>query len=74
MSILEVVRAGAGSGNTYNLCETVAAAVAGGVDPARILATSFTKKAAAELKSRVQSRLLKNDDGKSAAHAQADRL
>ncbi len=74
MSILEVVRAGAGSGKTYNLCETVAAAVAGGVDPARILATSFTKKAAAELKSRVQSRLLKNDDGKSAAHAQADRL
>lgn len=74
MPILEVVRAGAGSGKTYNLCETVAAAVADGIDPARILATSFTKKAAAELKSRVQSRLLAESGGKTAVHAQTDRL
>ena len=35
---LEVVRAGAGSGKTTDLCQTVADAVADGLDPARILA------------------------------------
>ena len=68
-NILEVVRAGAGSGKTFDLCNTVAAAVADGLDPARILATTFTKKAAAELKGRVQAKLL---EGK--GHAHADRL
>ena len=52
---LELIRAGAGSGKTYNLCETVAEAVNQGLDPARIMATTFTKKAAAELKGRIQS-------------------
>ena len=55
---LEVVRAGAGSGKTTDLCQTVADAVADGLDPARILATTFTKKAAAELKGRIQGKLL----------------
>lgn len=68
-NILEVVRAGAGSGKTYDLCNTVAAAVADGLDPARILATTFTKKAAAELKGRVQAKLLEGN-----GHAHADRL
>ncbi len=68
-NILEVVRAGAGSGKTYDLCNTVATAVADGLDPARILATTFTKKAAAELKGRVQAKLLEGN-----GHAHADRL
>lgn len=68
-NVLEVVRAGAGSGKTTDLCDTVAKAVAAGLDPARILATTFTKKAAAELKGRVQAKLLE-DSG----HARADRL
>ena len=68
-NILEVVRAGAGSGKTTDLCDTVAKAVASGLDPARILATTFTRKAAAELKGRVQARLLE-DSG----HSHADRL
>ena len=68
-NLLEVVRAGAGSGKTTDLCDTVAKAVASGLDPARILATTFTKKAAAELKGRVQVKLLE-DSG----HAHADRL
>jgi ATP-dependent helicase/nuclease subunit A len=68
-NVLEVVRAGAGSGKTTDLCDTVAKAVAAGLDPARILATTFTKKAAAELKGRVQAKLLE-DSG----HAYADRL
>jgi ATP-dependent exoDNAse (exonuclease V) beta subunit len=58
MSKFTVVRAGAGSGKTYDLCETVVNEVLGGLDPARILATTFTRKAAAELKNRIQQRLL----------------
>lgn len=60
---LEVVLAGAGSGKTTDLCQTVAEAVGNGVDPARILATTFTRKAAAELKRRVQARLLEGNKG-----------
>ncbi len=73
-SSLELVRAGAGSGKTYNLCDAVAAAVAGGLDPARIMATTFTKKAAAELKGRIQSKLLIGSDDPKANHHNADRL
>ncbi len=72
---LEIVRAGAGSGKTTDLCETVAVAVLGGLDASRILATTFTNKAAAELKGRIQARLLAGLDGDTAvAHRQADRL
>lgn len=60
MSILEIVRAGAGSGKTTDLCQTVAAAVREGLDPSRILATTFTRKAAAELKGRIQAQILKD--------------
>ena len=74
MTTLEVVRAGAGSGKTTDLCQTVADAVADGLDPARILATTFTRKAAAELKGRIQAQLLQGSDGRSAAHQHADRL
>ena len=48
MGILEVIRAGAGSGKTTDLCETVATAVADRLDPARLMATTYTRKAAAE--------------------------
>ena len=74
MSQLEVVRAGAGSGKTTDLCKTVADAVAGGLDPARVLATTFTKKAAAELKGRIQAKLLAGAKGRSARQQHADRL
>src|SRR5688572_24981926 len=68
-TILEIVRAGAGSGKTTDLCNTVAQAVTAGLDPARILATTFTKKSAAELKGRVQVKLLDE-----IGHESADRL
>ena len=58
MGTLRVVRAGAGSGKTHDLCEHVAERVAAGLDPARLLATTFTRKAAAELKGRIQAKLL----------------
>ena len=73
--VLEVVRAGAGSGKTTDLCDTVASAVASGLDPARILATTFTRKAAAELKGRIQTTLLENAGGDPvAAQHNAERL
>ena len=74
MTQLEVVRAGAGAGKTTDLCQVVSDAVADGLDPARVLATTFTKKAAAELKGRIQQKLLAGTEGRSAAQDHADRL
>ena len=72
---LEIVRAGAGSGKTTDLCESVAKGVAAGLDPARILATTFTRKAAAELKGRIQTKLLEGINGDwTKSHGNADRL
>ena len=51
------VIAGAGSGKTKVLAERIANLVANGVDPARILAITFTRKAANQIKSRVKSPL-----------------
>ncbi|HQP35761.1 MAG TPA: UvrD-helicase domain-containing protein [Polyangiaceae bacterium] len=62
MGTLTVVRAGAGSGKTYSLCETISERVVQGLDPARIVATTFTTKAAAELKGRIQQRLLNAEE------------
>lgn len=74
MTQLEVVRAGAGSGKTTDLCQVVSDAVAGGLDPARVMATTFTKKAAAELKGRIQAKLLSGDGAEADAQRNADRL
>lgn len=75
MKKLEVIRAGAGSGKTTELCRIVAEAVSGNLDPSRILATTFTKKAAAELKSRMQAKLLELDgDAGNTQFSHADRF
>lgn len=74
MTDLEVVRAGAGAGKTTDLCQVVSDAVGAGLDPARVLATTFTKKAAAELKGRIQQKLLSGTQGRLAAQDHADRL
>ena len=74
MTQLEVVRAGAGSGKTTDLCQVVADAVAGGLDPARVMATTFTKKAAAELKGRIQAKLLSGNGAETNTQMNADRL
>ena len=58
MALLTVVSAGAGTGKTYDICEAIAEAIINGLHPARILATTYTRKAAAELKSRLQERVL----------------
>ncbi|MDD3813131.1 MAG: UvrD-helicase domain-containing protein [Desulfocapsaceae bacterium] len=57
---IEIISASAGSGKTYKLAELLEAEVGkdGGVRPDAILATTFTKKAAAELQERVRTKLL----------------
>ena len=74
MTQLDIIRAGAGSGKTTELCQSVSTAVTGGLDPARVLATTFTKKAAAELKDRIQAKLIAGPGDRLAAQQQADRL
>jgi ATP-dependent exoDNAse (exonuclease V) beta subunit len=71
---LELVRAGAGSGKTTDLCRIVAEAVDAGLDPSRLLATTFTKKAATELKARMQARLLARPGDPRRRAREAERL
>ncbi len=54
----ELILASAGTGKTYRLTGRYIELLAMGVAPERILATTFTRKAAAEIASRVLSRLL----------------
>lgn len=52
-----VVSAGAGSGKTTVLAQRFACLVSGGIDCNRILTITFTRKAAAEMKSRIRAEL-----------------
>jgi ATP-dependent helicase/nuclease subunit A len=52
-----VVLASAGTGKTFQLTNRFIRLIAGGVDPSAILATTFTRKAAGEILSRILSRL-----------------
>jgi ATP-dependent exoDNAse (exonuclease V) beta subunit len=57
---LKIISAGAGSGKTYRLTEEMVTLLkAGSVRPSGIIATTFTRKAAAELQERVRVKLLK---------------
>ena len=71
---LELVRAGAGSGKTTDLCTIVASAVDAGLDPSKLLATTFTRKAAAELKARMQAKLLSRAGDPTRRSRDAERL
>ncbi|MFF5335290.1 ATP-dependent helicase [Streptomyces sp. NPDC013181] len=52
-----LVLAGPGTGKTTTLVEAVAARIAKGADPARVLVLTFSRKAAVELRDRMAARL-----------------
>lgn len=56
------ISAGAGSGKTFRLTTLIIEALAGGTDPARIMATTFTRKAAREIRERVGSAVAATGD------------
>ncbi|MFN4253374.1 MAG: UvrD-helicase domain-containing protein [Saprospiraceae bacterium] len=55
---IELLSAGAGSGKTYTITGKLADLLRGDTRPSGIIATTFTRKAAAELQERVRVRLL----------------
>jgi ATP-dependent exoDNAse (exonuclease V) beta subunit len=55
---VDTIIASAGTGKTYTLIERIRSSIDGGLAPERLLATTFTKKAAAELAGRIRSRLI----------------
>lgn len=62
------ISAGAGSGKTYRLTEALNEELnSGGVRPSGVIATTFTKKAATELRERVRGHLLKQGNFKLAS-------
>ncbi|HEY8470790.1 MAG TPA: ATP-dependent helicase, partial [Longimicrobiales bacterium] len=60
-SRLQIV-AGAGSGKTEVLARRVVRLIVEGVDPASVIAFTFTEKAAAELKARIETRAAEADE------------
>ena len=61
MKEIELINASAGSGKTYNLTSRVIEELKGDVTPEALMATTFTNKAAAELRERIRLELLKHD-------------
>ncbi|WP_077490412.1 UvrD-helicase domain-containing protein [Sinomonas mesophila] len=55
-----MVSASAGTGKTYTLTEKIVGQIAEGVRPDQIMATTFTTKAAGELRERIAARLLES--------------
>ncbi len=55
---VDTIIASAGTGKTYTLVERIRSAVDAGLAADRLLATTFTKKAAAELAGRIRSKLI----------------
>ncbi len=58
MRNITLISASAGSGKTYSLSRKIFEAVASGVPPERIMAVTFTNKAAAELTERIRHKLV----------------
>ncbi|GHV04890.1 DNA helicase [Spirochaetia bacterium] len=63
MSTINIINASAGSGKTYRLTELACENVVKGISADRLFATTFTKKAAAELVERLRQRLLSDNKG-----------
>ena len=58
MKTIELINASAGSGKSYTLADIVLKNVKNGLAPQRLMATTFTNKAAAELRERLRRKLL----------------
>lgn len=69
-----VIRASAGTGKTFQLSTRYLRLILEGREPARILATTFTRKAAGEVLGRVLSRLARGVESDERAHALASEL
>jgi ATP-dependent helicase/nuclease subunit A len=61
MKNIELMNASAGSGKTFNLTAKVVDAMRSGIPPESVMATTFTNRAAAELKERIRLQLLKSN-------------
>lgn len=62
MKNIELIKAGAGSGKTYTLTERISGMIREGLSPESLVATTFTVKAANELKQRIRSTLFKENN------------
>ncbi|RYE07198.1 MAG: DNA helicase UvrD [Hyphomicrobiales bacterium] len=71
---VDTIIASAGTGKTYTLVERIRDVVDAGLPPERLLATTFTKKAAAELSGRIRSRLIERGKPELAAGMLAARI
>ncbi len=58
---IEIIHAGAGSGKTYKLTNLVIEKLRADLAPEALMTTTFTNKAAAELRERIRLRLLKHN-------------
>lgn len=75
MKNITLISAGAGSGKTYRITEELSARLQSGqVRPAGVIATTFTRKAAAELAGRVRRRLLEAGQSSAAEAIQQARI
>lgn len=59
MKNIQIISASAGTGKTYQLAQVLFDRICGGVQPESIIATTFTTKAADELKSRIRAGLIR---------------
>lgn len=66
MNNIELINASAGSGKTYNLTSRIVDVLGSGVDPEALMATTFTNRAAAELRERIRVQLLKSGQSEKA--------
>ncbi|BCT75280.1 DNA helicase [Sinomonas cyclohexanicum] len=58
-----MVSASAGTGKTYTLTSKIVDEIRRGTPPEKVMATTFTKKAAGELRERIAARLLESGEG-----------
>ena len=69
-----MVSASAGTGKTYHLTSEITDRIQSGLTATQIMATTFTKKAAAELQERISARLLEHAGAADGSHARSLQL